>query len=217
MNRKLKTGMRRVRELIFRFVGLFNKGCKDHELDEEIESHLQMHIEDNLRTGMTREEARRQALIKLGGIESTKEACRDQRGLPVLEVLWQDIRYGIRMMRKNSGFTTVAVLTLALGIGVNTAIFTVLNALILRPLPFCDSNQVVRFVTESEFSGSGRLSFSAYLDFCTCFHENRRIHSRIGSGSAAGGMCEYRQLAARSRSSPRRRDCHKIGHWFKPT
>src|ERR1043165_9599342 len=135
--------MRKLRELILRFGGLFNQQRQDLELNEEIESHLRMHIEDNLRSGMTPDEARRQAMIKLGGIESTKEAYRDQRSLPFLDTLSWDIRYSARQLRKNPGFTAVAVLTLAICIGANLSIFAVIDAILVRSLPFPEPDRLV--------------------------------------------------------------------------
>src|SRR5712692_6720525 len=149
--------MKALRGFLLRLAAMFGKERREREFAAEMESHLQMHIEDNLRAGMNAEQARREALVKLGGMEQTKENYRDRRGIPLLETLLQDLRFAFRMLLKNPSFTAITILTLVLGIGATTAIFSVVYGVLLRPLPYPNPDQIVQ-LWEVNAKG-GRMNF----------------------------------------------------------
>lgn len=190
--------MRRLRAFFLRMGGLFNKETRDHEFSAELEAHLQMHIEDNLRSGMNVEEARRQAILKLGGVDQVKEQYRERGGILFLESLWQNLRFALRMLGKNPGFTTVVVLTLALGMGANTAIFSLVDGVLLRPLPYQEPERLVVFLQSYPSVGLSRWGISQYL--FASFREQTRSFERSAALSTSGvnlsGMEEPVRLQA---------------------
>ena len=137
--------MTSLRILLAKLRGLFLKRKLDQEMDDEITAHLEMQIDDHLRQGMTLEEARYLALRKFGGVEQVKEVHREKRSLAGVETFIRDLKYGLRMLRRSPGVTAVAILSLGLGIGANTALFSVVDAVLLKPLPVANPEQLVLF------------------------------------------------------------------------
>src|SRR5262245_27126917 len=156
--------MRQLRAWMRRLAATLGLDRRSRDMEAELDSHLQMHIDDNIRAGMSPADARRHALIRLGGLEQVKELYRDRRGVPGLQHLAQDLRSSVRVLRKSPTFAAAAIITLGLGIGVNAAIFSVVNAVLLRPLPFPGADRLMLLWATNTKSGD-REDVASYPDF----------------------------------------------------
>ena len=148
------------REALQRIGSFLHGKQRDTELDAEIASNLEFAVEENIKGGMAADEARRRALVKFGGVAQAKEQHREARGLPWLEVLLQDLRFTFRTLGCDRGFTVIAVIILGLGIGANITVFSVVNTILLRPLPFHNPQELVRILSKDDRGGESSMTYS---------------------------------------------------------
>jgi putative ABC transport system permease protein len=194
-----------LRILALRIKALFSTRRRESDLEAELRTHLDALAEENIRRGMTPDEAHHAARREFGGVEQTKELYRERRGLPFLETSLQDVRFGARMLAKNPGFTCVAIITLALGIGANTAIFSVVKAVLLQGLPFKDPAQLVRVNESVANGGRSPVAYPNYLDW--------RAQNRVFEEMAAFGDCEM-IIGGKDKSD--RVDCEQVSDTYFP-
>ena len=135
--------MRTMRSLWMRIAGLLQRGRAEREFSAELDEHIAMHIDEDRRSGLTEAEARRQALLKLGGAEQARQAYRERATLPWVETVFQDVRYALRGFRRNPIFAVTAIVTLALGLGATMAVFSVVDRILFRALPYADPSRIV--------------------------------------------------------------------------
>jgi predicted permease len=157
--------MKKLRAWLLRIAGLLPQSRRERVLADEIESHLALHTEDKMRLGLSAEQARREAILELGGVESTKQAWRDRSTIPSIEALFRDLRFAVRQLRKNRGFAFIAILILALGICANVAIFSFVNATAIQPLPYHDPSRLVGLFESNALGSQYHLSYPDYLDW----------------------------------------------------
>ncbi len=194
-------------DLIFRLRSLFRRSAVENELDEELRFHLEQQVEKHVRSGLTREDAMRQTRLEFGGLGHVKEDCRESRGITFLETTAQDIRYALRQLRRTPAFTITVMLTLALGIGANAAIFTLVNAVLLKKLPVADPASLVRLGDNNDCCvGSGFRQDGDFALFSTDAYEQLKKNTpefeELAAMQAGFG---YRPIIARRDGTQRGR------------
>ncbi len=192
----------RARPILARLLAFLGRDRLDRDFDAELESHLQMAVDDNLRRGMRPHEARRAALIALGGLDPTRDLHRDTRGLPRLETILQDFRYALRALRRNPGYATVVLLILAVGIGANTTVFSLVNAILIRPLPFHEPDRLVWI--ENRWSGYDAAGLSGVASRVDVFEEWRARSGTVTAIAAYNPFFGYRSYKLVGGDEPER-------------
>jgi len=190
-------------DLFFRLRSLFRRKTVENELDEELRFHLEKQVEKHLRAGLSREEALLQARREFGRVGRVKEECRESRGITLLETAAQDLRYAVRQLRKTPGFTITVLLTLALGIGANAAIFTLVNSVLMKNLPVADPKTLVRLGSENDCCvNNGTRGNGNYSLFSTDTYEQLKKNApefeELAAMQAGFG---YRPIIARREGS----------------
>jgi len=180
--------IRALRRTWNRLLGSFSSQRRERDLAEELDAHIRLLTDENIRRGLPPDEAHRRARLEFGSVESTKERYRDQRSLPALDTISQDLRYALRGIRKNPGFAAVVIFLLAIGIGANTTLFTIINAVLLRPLPYPESDRLVwvgQTRADLPFSSAnpGAVSYENFADL----RVQQTVFESIGAYQPAGG------------------------------
>jgi predicted permease len=182
-----------IRVSMSRVASLFRRKELDARLDEELDAHVELAVAEHVQRGMTEGEARTAALRDFGGVTQTRERYRVQSGLPWLEQIWRDVRYAMRQLRKSPGFTLTAIFTLMLGLGANTAVFSLINALLLRPLPVPHADELVVLRMDSDDDGKYGPNHSSTAPLVRALEKRRDVFDSIAADT---GMSRFQVRGA---------------------